>query len=142
MRIHTNDTGTGLDSFVDTLHAARAYASQSVEGVVFLDYQRHGSRSHALAFEIKLTGDGSKNKRRTNPGASRNRDTDYAASWSQWGHFLGYLYEIDPTMKAGPYKSAEDFHHQTFGQFRYSPCGGSDVILPSWKTARLNRQGF
>jgi hypothetical protein len=36
-----------------------------------------------------------------------------AASWDEWGTFLAALYEKDPEMRAGPYKSRADFHRET-----------------------------
>lgn len=40
-----------------------------------------------------------------------------AASWDEWGTFLATLYEKDPEMRAGPYKSRAHFHESTNRQY-------------------------
>lgn len=112
MRIHT-DVITRAD-----LLNAQAAAITPEDGYVFLHAKEHGSRSRSHAFEIALEGDGTKNRRRRNPGTwGGNRDKGYAATWEAWGRFLAYLYRVDPDMVAGPYKSENDFHTKTHGQF-------------------------
>lgn len=110
MRIHSNNI-TRTD-----LHRARVVASAGGHGIV--DFQdaptRHGSRSHSEAWNVKLEGDGSVQRRRTNFGrAAYGEQAPYAATYDAWGWFLGHLFTIDPTMYAGPYKGEADFHAQT-----------------------------
>lgn len=112
MRIHTDK--------IERAHLwdAREAASTPEDGYVYLHTTEHGSRSRARAFEVSLEGDGTKNRRRRNPGSSTaNRHKGYAATWDAWGRFLAHLYTVDPSMVAGPYKSADDFHDQTHGHF-------------------------
>lgn len=125
MRLHSRCL-TGTD-----IRDAATYASASREGEVFLTVRAFKSRSHGTAYEVRLAGDGSVNRRRTNTGttgASGGWESAYAASWSQWGHFLGYLFELDPAMRAGDYADAADFHRQTAGQFRYSPGASTRIV--------------
>jgi hypothetical protein len=99
---------------------ALAMASQGGHGVVSLleEPTRHGSRSHGTAWEVRLQGDGSVQRHRT----QHDRDA-YAASYDSWGWFLGHLFIIDPTMIAGPYKGEDSFHAQARGDY------GIDVML-------------
>jgi len=103
MRIHTN-TLTREDIYV-----AASTAGATVEGATL-----HGSRSHDHAFEVKLTG----NSRRRPNGGSYGADRDaYAATWDQWGVFLGLLFDNDREMTTTYDKSADDFHYRTDGRF-------------------------
>lgn len=113
MRIHT-DVLTSRD-----LGDAARVASTPHDGFVYLEASEHGSRKRRRAFEVGLEGDGTRNRRRRNPGTSweRREEKGYAATWEAWGRFLAHLFEIDPDMDATYYTSAEDFHRQTQGQF-------------------------
>lgn len=111
MRIHT-DVITRED-----LLRAQAAAITAEDGYVFLHAMEHGSRSRSHAFAVGLEGDGTRNRRRRNPGTGANRNKGYAATWEAWGRFLAYLYRLDPDMTSTYYKSAEDFHTKTHGQF-------------------------
>jgi len=119
MRIHVSAEITS-----HTLFKAAEVASNGGHGRVSIDaISQHGSKSHAHAFEIRLTGDGSVNRRRINQGTrDANRlygeDVPYSATYDSWGWFLGYLYEIDPTMKCGIYYSDfVDFHDKTDNKY-------------------------
>lgn len=113
MRIHTSDAIT----------AQILYAATSAAGMtgVDVDASRHGSRTHAQAWEVSLTGTSS---RRPNPGTGGNYPSDlHAATWDEWGMFLAALYAVDPQMRAGgakhpTYTSAEDFHAVTRDRYR------------------------
>jgi hypothetical protein len=112
MRIHTNIAG------LTEIGAAARYASEvSGGGVTVHLIGTHASRSHAHAFEIRLTGDGTLSRRRSNSGRYGADSDAYAATYDQWGHFLFALYAVDPDIKAGPYTGVEDFDHQTSGKF-------------------------
>lgn len=113
MRIHS-DTLT----YYHLTDAAKAAATPE-DGSVYVDMMMHGSRSRARAFEVGLSGDGTRNKRRRNPGAgNRDRsDLDYAATWEAWGRFLAYLFRVDPNMTSTYYSDENDFHTKTNGQF-------------------------
>lgn len=113
MRLHT-DKIDAID-----LWDARKAASTPDDGVVWLHFTEHGSRKRARAFEVGLEGDGTKNKRRRNPGTSRDRDRqqEYAATWDAWGRFFAYLFDIDPDMTCYAYDGRDDFHAKTEGKF-------------------------
>lgn len=98
MRIHTNLCRGMIDI------AAKA------AGVNFERCTLHGSRSRDHAFDVILSG---------NSGRRANFGGDWeAASWDQWGIFLGFIFENDPDAVCWAYKDADDFHWQTGDRFR------------------------
>lgn len=111
MRIHSDTLTT------DDIRTAATYAAAAGHGRVYVDsLTEHGSRSRRRAFEVKLIGDGSHSKRRTNPGAGNwdRSELEYAATHDSWGHLFAMLYSIDPNAIAGwAYSGAEDFHAKT-----------------------------
>lgn len=113
MRLHTDKIT------VDDLYRAVNAAITPEDGVVWLEYYEHGSRSRARAFEVGLEGDGTVNRRRRNPGKSVPYGTNkgYAATWDAWGRFFAYLFDIDPGMTCYAYNGREDFHNKTEGRF-------------------------
>jgi hypothetical protein len=115
MRIHS-DILDRADLF-----EARAYAASKGEGQIYWNtLSSHGSKSRNHAFNVKLEGDGTVGKRRVNYGTAsgeRWSDRPFAATWNQWGWFLGYLFAIDPDMTCTYYSSADDFHAKTRFQF-------------------------
>jgi len=103
MRIHTNQPRSAL------------YAA--LPGGVDLDgASMHGSRKRPHAFEVSLVvwdgGKGTAHPRRRNFSYGHGKE-GYAATYDEWGYWLAALYELDPEMIAGPYKSRDDFHAQT-----------------------------
>lgn len=40
-----------------------------------------------------------------------------AATWDEWGIFLGHIFDLDPEAKCWAYKDAADFNFQTDGRF-------------------------
>lgn len=102
MRIHT-DTLTRRDIF-DAAVIAR---------VDLATFTSHGSRSRHHAYTIKLEGE---SRRRPNGGAS-GAGSGYAATWDQWGVFLGVLFDRDPSMVTPYYADADAFHWQTADRF-------------------------
>lgn len=108
MRIHTSD-----DVTYSTLFEAAKFAG------VGLDVDNHASRTHDTAWEVKLTG--SSSRRPNNRGAWRDND-DHAATWDEWGMFLGYIFWTDPDARCGSakypnYAHAADFEDKTDGRF-------------------------
>lgn len=80
-------------------------------GVAFHHLREHGSRSRPRAFEVVLTGS-------SNYGGQWGHQDYAAATWDEWGVFLGYLFEWDPLARiAGVYADAADFHWQTGHRF-------------------------
>lgn len=110
MRIHTDE-----NTWSNIMDAARAARVSIDRGESFR------SRSRESGFDITLTGE---SRRRPNNGASHaTKDPDaYAATWDQWGVFLGHLFNIDPDMIVGTpkrpiYRDATDFAWQTDYRF-------------------------
>jgi len=97
MKIHSDS----IES-LDIRKAARFAA------VGFTRFDLAGSRSREQAFDILLTGDS---------GRRQNGGQDEAASWDQWGIFLGHLYRLDPNLKTPYYGSDEHFVWATGGRF-------------------------
>lgn len=97
MRIHTS------------LYALEISQAARVAGVSLTRMTEHGSRSHLRAFEVNLTGS---NSRYQNGGEHK------AATWDEWGMFLGHLFQQDPGAKASFYGSGEHFHWATGDRFR------------------------
>jgi hypothetical protein len=114
MRLHSN-----------ILTAADVYAATISRGMrgVYAEVATVGSRSHARALDVHLSGTSS---RRTNPGASypsrEGAGIDYAATWDEWGMVMATLYAIDPaavwgSVKRPTYANADHFHYVTGGRF-------------------------
>lgn len=102
MRIHTN-TPTDFGNIMVAANMARAHVT--VTG--------HGSRTHAHAFEIALTGESNRNNQ---------SNTGKAATWDQWGVFLSVLFDRDSEMVVGSvkrpvYANRYDFDRKTNGRF-------------------------
>lgn len=69
------------------------------------------SRSHDWAFEVVLSGSGAHRSR-----CQGNRDYP-AATWDEWGIFLGEIFRRDPTAKTRAYRDADDFLWKTGERF-------------------------
>lgn len=89
---------------------------------VDMDLTRHGSRSRAEAFNVTLRGE---SNRAPNRGTAKGMDRfdrfdrpERAATWDQWGVFLGILFDYDPEMKTPYYKDREDFNFRTNNRFQ------------------------
>ncbi len=115
MRIH----GDKINS--DDIRAAAQHAARMSGAAVYVVRSTvHGSRQRAGALDVIIASDGTLSRRRRNAGASRDRSAldDYAATWGQWGHFLAYLFTVDPSATAPTaYADAADFHARTRGEF-------------------------
>lgn len=113
MKIHSNVI-TEADIATALHHAEK----RGVFGRVHLtEFAALRSRSHSHAYQIYLRGDGTVSGRPPMNRTGNYRAREYAATWCQWGDFLGYLFHVDPAMKAGPYKNAADFDRQTEHMF-------------------------
>lgn len=102
MRIHSN-----------TLTVQDLYTAARLAGAD-LDYTSHGSRSRHHAFEVRLTGN---SHRRPNFWHKDPDPSVYAATWDQWGVFLGYLYAVDPDLITPYYVNPSDFDYKTDWRF-------------------------
>jgi hypothetical protein len=69
---------------------------------------RQGSRSHKIAFSVRLSGS-SKYVMANLP--------DKAATYDEWGEFIAALFFNDEDAKIGNYKNAADFDLQTEHRF-------------------------
>lgn len=114
MRIHTN-----------TLDHSDIYAAARAAGATLEVSSRHGSRSHDHAFEVKLTGN---SRRRPNGGSGAYGGDDYAATWDQWGVFLGLIFDADPSIVTPYDKSRSDFHMRT--DWRFSDLDPANITIP------------
>ena len=109
MRIHT-----------DKLTAAHIRRATDVPGgQIYCDkLDEHGSRTHRRAFEVLLRGYGPRHTRSPNTGRYGGpADGERAATYDDWGWFLSALFDVDRSMKAGPYRSRADFHAKTDGAY-------------------------
>ncbi len=102
MRIHSN-----------TLHPSDFYKVVRDLPGVHVDVTKHGSRSHNVAYEVRVTGTSS---RRTMAG------DDQAATWDEWGVFFARIFNLDVHALAGSakhpaYDGSKDFHRQTGHRF-------------------------
>lgn len=111
MRLHTN------------AHAGNLSFAATAARVAIVRGDEKGSRSHERAYDVQLTGHSA---RAVNAGtaryANRGAAAERAATWDQWGIFLGSLYAVDPAMLVGSkshpiYENAEHFHWTTSGRF-------------------------
>lgn len=120
MRIHTNITVT--EQRIYRTLREQIELGRIAPHVSFKTLDEHGSRSHAVAFEIQLEADERDNGRRAGNsgsyGAMRPESDGYAATYDEWGWLLAALYIADPIMVVGTprspvYANAEDFHRKT-----------------------------
>jgi hypothetical protein len=113
MRLHTN-TLTSIVIY-QALHACKQ--AGTVDRLVdFEDFDHHRSMSRNYAYEIQLGWYGTKVKgdgRRFKNSGAYGSSHVYAATYEEWGHFILALFELDPDLTFGPYKSLESFHSQT-----------------------------
>lgn len=98
MRIHT-DTLTERE-----IRAAAARFNLYPEVLT-----KHGSRKRDHAFEVQLSGSSS---RKAQSGEWN------AATWDEWGAFIGYLFSLDSEATMSYYESAEAFHRYTCNRFQ------------------------
>lgn len=139
MRIHTDTL-----SLIDIRRAC--------EGLPILTEvdTEYGSRKRKRAFEVQLSG-----------SSPRQAQSGYwnAATWDEWGVYLGRLFLLDPEMTTTYYADAETFHRQTCDRFRdgtmpedthaqhkwvydfekSQPWGGSPVHYCNKCSARMTR---
>lgn len=104
MRIHS-------DKITEADLRAAASAARAT-----LTFSCHGSRKRDHAFEVTLRGE---SKRRPNSG-KRGAADEYAATWDQWGVFLGALFETDRDMTSPYYDGRGEFEFKTNWRFEGS----------------------
>ena len=101
MRLHT-----------DKITSADIYAAALRIGVTIHDFEETGSKTRDHAFTLYLEG--------SSPRQSNGR-SHKAATWDEWGAFMGWLYTVDPEAVWGSaawgYQNAQDFHWKTANRF-------------------------
>lgn len=123
MKLHTNIHT--YDSLSDALGAAKA-AGLIPDHLFFDILSRHGSRSRAHAFEVRLgthrkaPGDGRRWQNTGRHGANSVEwgEGIYAATRDEWGHFLARVFEHDTETTCPWYSGVADFHEKTGGTYR------------------------
>lgn len=125
MRIHTNLT---LQGMYDALRDSGAQ-----DTIDFHKLTEHGSRTHARAFDVRLTGIGGHG----NTGLYGAGDYS-GATWDEWGAFLGSLFDMDPEARCGSakhptYRDRDHYHFLTGDRFQcHYPCDGcKGTYLPA-----------
>jgi hypothetical protein len=131
MKIHS-DILTTQDLYRE-LHAP------GVDGHVFLECMRVGSRKRAAGFDVGLEYLGDKVKGDGRHRSSRGGfgfDRPLAATWDEWGCWMDRLFTIDPAAIVGNYNGRDDFYAQTS---RYLPRGMSAPWLAAAGIKRITR---
>ena len=121
MRIHTK---LSLTKTTDALLKMKQ-AGVIDDGMMFLEFDRHGSRSRAHAFEVKI-GAYPGDVEDSHPTRQVHGGYYIAPTYDEWGWFLAAVFAADPEAKAGPYTSEKDFQKQT--RYRF-------VAPDFWQTA-------
>lgn len=128
MRIHTDAT---YSQICGTVRGTPA---------IFHTLDVHGSRTHARAYEIRLTGSGGL----TNSGR-HGAGSFHGATWDEWGTVFAGIFAVDPDARMGGtaahpvYANAADFHWQTGDRFR--PNGLPEDTHPRHRWELAHRAG-
>lgn len=117
MRIRSDRIST-----FDLADACR-FAARASEAEVTIEVVDRGSRQYRFAYDVWLYGDGTQNRRR-----SAHDRNEYAATWHQWGHFINYLFQVDPYAHIGTYTGHMDFGRKTNGLFPPIPGATEERI--------------
>jgi hypothetical protein len=108
-------------SALDTLEIRK---TAELAGVTFTRFDLKGSRKRSQGYDIILSGH---SPRRQNGGE------DMAATWDQWGHFLGTLFDLDPEMVTPYYVDADHFHWSTGDRYRDFDIADDHVKGHNWE---------
>ena len=130
MRIHS-DTLTHQDM----IEAARTAGRYTVR----VSFTEHGSRSRSRAFNVTLSGTGSRHRQWVRDGDTLPPN---AATWDEWGMFLAELFRRDPNAIAGSYESGEHFRWVTGARFdTLTPADQHGAAGHKWSGAYPNLTG-
>lgn len=101
------------------LRDAITLAELAAPGSYMVECVQRKSKSHGVAYEIKLAGNGKHVTRHTNSGGYGAVQGEFAAGYAAHGFFIAALYDIDPNMVVGSgpknaiYEGKDDFYAQT-----------------------------
>src|SRR4051812_1204934 len=118
MRIHSDS--------VDILEVRKA---ARLAGVTFNRLDEHGSRKRKGAFDIKLNGSGT----HMISGCYGAATDEQAATWDEWGIFLGHLYRLDERLVTPYYLDAEHYVWTTGGRFTVDFTPAHQHRRHNWK---------
>lgn len=109
----------------DTLAPRHIHAATGPLPGVYADVEPEGSRSRDHGYVIHLTADQRKGRRRTNNTGHRGSgyESEYAATWDEWGLFFAHLFTIDANLICGENYSGVD-HYQWCTGNRFIGTGG------------------
>lgn len=129
MRIHSS-----------VLSSEDIYAAAKLAGVGLHRMAPHGSRSRSRSFDVILEGDGKSSGNSGRWGASG----DYrAATWDQWGVFLGEVFRRDPAaMVPRVYLSADHFNWATADRFRKAETPADTHVRHRWNYDGTSPMGY
>jgi hypothetical protein len=100
--------------FHTQLDGADMWQAARKAGVDFHRLARRGSKSRARAFDLILEGSSNRRGSWGKPGGP----ADYqAATWDEWGIFLGELFDRDPAARCTYYNSRDHYRWVTGGRF-------------------------
>ena len=123
----------------DNLTVADLYDALRVTGLaergVFLDYERgvteHRSRKRARRLDFYLVAEPGHGRRWSNSG-NRGAGPEKAATWHEWGAFLGELFHRDPEASCDYYDDARDFEAKAVRPWMNPPDEAR--TLEDWRT--------
>jgi len=109
----------------DSVLTRHVYESAQDAAMTLDNVHQHGSRYANVSHVIEFNGYGSEHihsARRPNTRDYYVRQTEYAATWDQWGVLLSRLFVLDHDMIVGSYKypyyrGADDFGFRTGYRF-------------------------
>jgi hypothetical protein len=101
----------------DVITTEHLFRAARIARVDLVKCEPGGSRTRNHKHNVNLEGESRRAPNNRGRGGK-------AATWDQWGVFLGYLFDVDPDMVCGSslkyaaYRDANDFHIKTNGRFR------------------------
>lgn len=106
---------------IHTFATRETIAQAARDAGVYIRIEQFGSRTHPRSFDVKLRG--SSNRAPMFSYTESPWGTGKAATWDEWGIFLGSIFRADPLARAGgtrkmpSYANSKDFHAKTCARF-------------------------
>lgn len=127
MKLHTSLLMTDIGNALTRVKELGLVA----EDIRFMQFTIEGSRSRPYGYRIQLGtynqhSGPTRSRRYKNSGRSGattgydGNDRVWAATYDEWGWFIGEIFLMDPSARFGSYDGAMDFYEQTGGRFRPS----------------------